>query len=478
MGLRASHHAPTNYKLSAAHNGPSCPGINTQPVFTLLPLITHSTHMASDTTLCKGSNLGDGCNGEFPNKTTPGLCQKCALLEKAGDDDAAKDKFESYPQCIDCGAAAKNIRNDMCSSCGRKNAAQASQTTASQIKDAAVAARSNAFPARQLSQRQSQPVPTQSRTNSSQPRSAKGIRQITLSIEALHAVKTTIHPVSWLGAHSRSFPETTMFDDALDSLVQAFNVSWDGRCVASLTRQDVTIRFHSNLNFYVNSDCGTVGEFYDTHFRLHNSASFLRMPTKFKGTASPALALGLFIELEWFRNNHPDVTPPALMDVPKKNTKRRISDSAEESAPKRPAISRPFTSTFVPPPTAPIRPSSVVQLSIHAFNEHGREVFPWPGGDGVHETTVEGRLYNDVLYKGRDRLVYELEIDGVTYLAKRSLDVPTDLASFTSHLKNLKATHHLLYRLSLALEEFNNMAEDCGMTAEVHSGFEVQPTFL
>ena len=60
--------------------------------------------------------------------------------------------------------------------------------------------------------------------------------------------------------------------------------------------RDVIIRWHGNLGFHHNNDCGTVGEFYDIHFRLHNGETFLRMPAKFKTTTQSAIALALFID--------------------------------------------------------------------------------------------------------------------------------------------------------------------------------------
>ncbi|KAJ7831007.1 hypothetical protein B0H14DRAFT_2592993 [Mycena olivaceomarginata] len=120
------------------------------------------------------------------------------------------------------------------------------------------------------------------------------------SIEAPHL--RTLKAVGWLGSNSRAFPDSTMFrassnlpNNAILELIQPFNASFDTHLAASLQPCDVIIQWHGNSGFHRNSDCSTVGDFYDIHFQLHNSKTFLCTP-KFKTTTQPVIALALFID--------------------------------------------------------------------------------------------------------------------------------------------------------------------------------------
>ena len=38
----------------------------------------------NDISQCHGPVAGDGCGGNYPNKTSAGLCEKCTSIEGAG----------------------------------------------------------------------------------------------------------------------------------------------------------------------------------------------------------------------------------------------------------------------------------------------------------------------------------------------------------------------------------------------------------
>ncbi|KAJ7257227.1 hypothetical protein B0H12DRAFT_1218502 [Mycena haematopus] len=340
----------------------------------------------------------DGCSSDFPNKTNPGLCQRCQNLEAATSSEE-RAKIESLPQCLECGAIGKNITNEKCINCVRKEkaraTAQATAQTASQAQTAALVARPGAWAVR------NQVANSHAQTSSSSTQIVKrpgNSRFITICIEALHL--QTLKAVGWLGSNSRAFPDSTMFGDAIMELIQAFNTSFETRCAASLQSRDVIIRWHGNLGFHQNSDCGTVGEFYDTHFRLHNGETFLRMPTKFKTTTQPAIALALFIDPIKFKDNH-GIDPPPLndKDQSKIRAKRRISDYPEEPPSKRHAPSKPLTSRYVPMPSvvAAVPPSCDVKLRFYKLGnpvdkEHG-PVFPWLGRNPLTTRCPTGKMF-------------------------------------------------------------------------------------
>ncbi|KAJ7924154.1 hypothetical protein B0H13DRAFT_2315764 [Mycena leptocephala] len=223
----------------------------------------------TDTTLCCSSTPGEGCNGYFSNKTALGLCGKCTGLDNA----TGETRIDPIPQCAECGALGQYIKNEKCPSCLRKEKSRVSQQNASQAQNAALIARPNAFSARNLALSQGQAPAS---TTAPVVKRTPGERMITICIEAFHL--QTNKPIGWLGCNSRAFADRTMFGDAITELLQAFNASFETRSQVSLGSRDVIIRWHGNLSFHPSSECGTVGEFYDIHFRLHNSATFLRMP--------------------------------------------------------------------------------------------------------------------------------------------------------------------------------------------------------
>ncbi|KAJ7729852.1 hypothetical protein DFH07DRAFT_969369 [Mycena maculata] len=92
----------------------------------------------------QGTNVGDGCNGGFPNKNTLGLCQKCHSLETAKDEEE-RTRLDNIPQCLECGTLGKHIKNNKCGSCSRKETDEATQRNASQAKNAAIIARPGAW---------------------------------------------------------------------------------------------------------------------------------------------------------------------------------------------------------------------------------------------------------------------------------------------------------------------------------------------
>ncbi|KAJ7481997.1 hypothetical protein FB451DRAFT_1237762 [Mycena latifolia] len=99
--------------------------------------------MSNDPTQCRGSKAGDGCNGEFLNKTNPGLCLKCQSLVDAAADEQEQTRIEEIPQCFGCGGFGKNVKDNKCTRCQRKETEEAAQMIATQTKKAALNLRSS-----------------------------------------------------------------------------------------------------------------------------------------------------------------------------------------------------------------------------------------------------------------------------------------------------------------------------------------------
>ncbi|KAJ7478049.1 hypothetical protein B0H11DRAFT_2424682 [Mycena galericulata] len=70
-------------------------------------------------TQCVGPCMGDGCQGDFPNKNHEGLCARCLMLEALEDDPNEREIRATFPQCMDCGAAARNFKGGRCGRCER-----------------------------------------------------------------------------------------------------------------------------------------------------------------------------------------------------------------------------------------------------------------------------------------------------------------------------------------------------------------------
>ncbi|KAJ7100834.1 hypothetical protein B0H15DRAFT_995494 [Mycena belliarum] len=418
---------------------------------------------------CRGTVPGDGCNGEYLNKTNTGLCQKCHALDQASTEEE-QSRIEAIPQCYDCGGFGKNIKDNKCAKCQRKATEENVQYRASQTKHAALVARPGAWTARTQQPNRTLPPPATNAVSRRLP------RQITIYVEAISLRHGK--PIAFLGNNSRAFPEHTMFGDAKEDIIQAFNVSWDRRSMVSLTTSDVIFRWHDNLMFHRNTDCGTVGEFYDAHFQLHNSETYLKMPVRCKNTPQPCVALTLTVDEETFEKNH-GVEAPLTGNKPAKQLKRRLSDSADTAdAPtaKRPAISRPLTSAFLPSAiAAPVRSFSHVNLDIvHLADDADNTVFPFP----QPTNKLIGRLYDNKMSQGKDKVVFELEADGTIYVAKRCRSIPLNAAQLLGNHMHLRRTVMWLYTLSVALEVFRDQAEDLSIENDIHREFEVQPTFL
>ncbi|KAJ7754764.1 hypothetical protein B0H16DRAFT_1541586, partial [Mycena metata] len=153
--------------------------------------------------LCQGSSAGDGCGGDFSNKTKPGLCDKCGALETANETEAKA--IENIPQCLECGAIGKYIKTEKCVNYARKEKTQGAVQRASQAQTAAVAACPHTWNARM------QPPPPRPQAGSSTQviKRPLTLRHITVCIEAFQL--KLLKPVGWLGSNSRAFPDATMF---------------------------------------------------------------------------------------------------------------------------------------------------------------------------------------------------------------------------------------------------------------------------
>lgn len=63
---------------------------------------------------CSGNYPEDGCQGKFPLKTTPGLCERCHLLDLFRNVPEEHEHISAYFQCKYCGAVNQDITATGC----------------------------------------------------------------------------------------------------------------------------------------------------------------------------------------------------------------------------------------------------------------------------------------------------------------------------------------------------------------------------
>jgi hypothetical protein len=203
-----------------------------------------------------------------------------------------------------------------------------------------------------------------------------------------------------------------------------------------------------------------------------------------------------------FKENH-QMEPPTLDDkAPKaKQTKRRISDSYDEPDPKRHGecfillhvnlsnFRSPFqTFDFLLPAYEQGRCSCPPFLFCR-LGLDGLEACRWhpdlslgrrkqdycpalqrsnDGGKGqgnVQSTSIHYNHINAVL----NHLSSQMEFDGVTYVAKRWRNAPTNAQEFGDCDRNFRRNLRLLHLVSVALQRFYDLAETHDFEDEIHN---------
>ncbi|KAF8587691.1 hypothetical protein K439DRAFT_1614125 [Ramaria rubella] len=97
-------------------------------------------------TSCRSNIPGEGCGGDFPRKSSAGLCARCTHLETLTGDDIKYEQFATLPQCQECGLAFRGMIGSTCGTC--KNAKNREKGVIEQTLTDKAQERSNAFNAR------------------------------------------------------------------------------------------------------------------------------------------------------------------------------------------------------------------------------------------------------------------------------------------------------------------------------------------
>ncbi|KAJ6611240.1 hypothetical protein B0H10DRAFT_1953202 [Mycena sp. CBHHK59/15] len=413
--------------------------------------------MSEETQLC---DPVEGCGGTFPRKTSPGLCSRCAAIKNAPNPEAA-DKLQEVAQCVLCGKFGKNLNPARCVTCARQGVEDTelqARENAERAKTTAIQVRSQAWQMRSGGGSQAVAGSQQSRS-SLQSREGSTMRHI--NVHALPFVKK--HEYTKLGA-------------MVEDIMKVWAAPWDSSHNASLQRSEIFIVWRNNLNVHEHSMDGTLGEFYDIHSQLYNSEVFLTIPKKYKGLVkSPAVMLNFLIDIEAFQKRTGTKGTRTTMVKRRRNAEL---DDDEEPMPKRrglESVTLALTSNFmgikVPART---RPACDVTLEFENIKTaDSTPVFPWSG-----PSTVQARLYDEPLHTGKDKVVFELEIAGELFVAKRCVDLPTDAASFAAAYRLLSANVYALWNTKYMLSNFYEAVESADIIGDVDPNLAVHDTFL
>ncbi|KAJ7658238.1 hypothetical protein DFH06DRAFT_1327527 [Mycena polygramma] len=274
-----------------------------------------------DPTLCINPDRpGDSCGDSFDHKTTTGLCAKCYITLK---DPQRAESMKNQPSGTD--------------------------TSMRTLQEIQAETRRNAMAARTLSKGGPK------LTTGSQAAAAKGVpRQITLYLVPMTSNGTRTDASRILANATRTFPEDIAmtgksnssfcilllhdsFPEALALLLRHWNLEWERDCSESLKVEHISLRLLGNIAIQPHSTLGTLGNFFDTHDRVHGNhpKKILQGPTTLR-LASPAIYVEGLISVKDFEEKTRALAP-YFVHTDKENKKRKDNPTAHSlaSEPKR-----------------------------------------------------------------------------------------------------------------------------------------------
>ncbi|KAJ7451477.1 hypothetical protein B0H11DRAFT_2246339 [Mycena galericulata] len=383
----------------------------------------------NNTEKCQGPSPGDGCGDIFPRKKNSGLCHRCDAIEKAATDEE-KTKMKNIPQCSECGKIGKNISDSKCGVCKREDAEKATRERAESAKATAIQVRPDAHAARMSGGK----------------------------------------PYLRLGFVSRAYKESFGYEEMVEDVMKAWAYAWDDLFNASLLRREVLVFFHNGLNCHPNSMSGTLGEFFNLHSQLYNSEVFLKVPSKLKGSVKePALVLNFVIDMTAFEER-----TQSKNRVGTTVKRRRIPGPDEEPQAKRAAhgSTASMVSNYIGIriPAKSARAATEGKFEVLETNDN---MFEWTG-----PTTFSGRLFNDALQTGKDKKVFELDVNGTLYIAKRAITVGIDPDTFLENENLLHSNLVALWNIKCVLDAFYVAADGVSILDDIDTNLAVQETFL
>ncbi|KAJ7133796.1 kinase-like domain-containing protein [Mycena filopes] len=450
-------------------------------------------------TQCKGEKIGDGCNGDFPRKDFEGLCARCQMLEHLADDPLEYEIREAYPQCMDCGAAARHFKGEQCGRCRRLE-----REATGQQDDVLIAAdrafgqdfqqkmRAGKEKKKALAAQQApawaNPVPviatswkTISSGDPSLPLTTSNLNQLRNAAKGKLGRMITVNVLPtingavaiWLPRVSDSFLADTGVMDIIDTILVNVNQTWELNSASGLTSRDVFLFWHKHQNLLPNSLHSTIGELYDAHKQDYNSQLYLEnVPQQWRRLKGEFVCFDLDIDVIHFESRTKTSAPPAAFKA-----KRSATDgtSSEEHPMKRMRTSVNSTVT--------VRSSTVATVSKKVvLPSHGRDaeartrvslhvasvvVGALDGQVAIDWDTNDKReaIIDDIpCAAGKTKRVHRLMIGGKAYVAKRFFEIGNgrDIVSLEENSAQLANEMTRLARGQWFLDRFYERAEETG----------------
>ncbi|KAJ7449731.1 hypothetical protein B0H11DRAFT_2247084 [Mycena galericulata] len=351
---------------------------------------------------------------------------------------------QNIPQCSECSKIGKNISDSKCGVCKREDAEKATRERAESAKTTAIQVRPDAHAA----------------CMSGGPQAPR--------------VSQTVQPTrKWqaiLGFVSRVYKESFGYEEMVEDVMKAWAYARDDLFHASLLRREVLVFFHNGLNCHPNSMSGTLGEFFDLHLQLYNSEVFLKVPSKLKGSVKePALVLNFVIDMnafeEWTQSKNRVGTTVKRRRIPGPDEEPQAKRAAQGSTASM--ISN-YIGIRIPAKSA--RAATEVKFVFFETNDN---MFEWTG-----PTTFSGRLCNDALQTGKNKKVFELDVNGTLYVAKRAITVGIDPDTFLGNENLLHSNLVALWNTKCVLDAFYVAADGVSILDDIDPNLAVQETFL
>ncbi|KAF8579543.1 hypothetical protein K439DRAFT_1620476 [Ramaria rubella] len=354
-------------------------------------------------TSCRSNIPGEGCGGDFPRKSSAGLCARCTHLETLTGDDIKYEQFATLPQCQECGLAFRGMIGSTCGTC--KNAKNREKGVIEQMLTDKAQERSNVFnaPTNPLSHINNQPMISMTSDAILQAKQAVGSSRDTIIMVCMDVhYKGKISPA--FGATMRSMSESVSMTELHADAVSFVNKYWEKTHDQTLMREDTELRWHSNRPPENNMELMSIGEFFQAHHSLpHASVYFDNIPKQYGKIKGRHICLELWISKERF-DARMDTDPGQK----KRKEKRSHNDFEESDFPKRAQSSGPMESSFVFAKCPALGASEAkdhvrLQIATCVVVEQTREVeIEWTNGT----IDAEGVLARKPLAQGKSKRVY------------------------------------------------------------------------
>ncbi|KAF8573695.1 hypothetical protein K439DRAFT_1624887 [Ramaria rubella] len=384
-------------------------------------------------TSCRSNIPGEGCRGDFPRKSSAGLCARCTHLETLTGDDIKYEQFATLPQCQECGLAFRGMIGSTCGTC--KNAKNREKGVIEQMLTDKAQERSNAFNAHisrdgalprtpatnPLSHINNQPTISMTSDAILQAKQAVGSSHDTIIMVCMDVhYKGKISPA--FGATTRSMSESVSMTELHADAISFVNKYWEKTHDQTLMREDTELRWHSNWPPENNMELMSIGEFFQVHHSLpHASVYFDNVPKQYGKIKGRHICLELWISEDSMlaqiliqgerreKKNAPAMIWKRVISQSEHNPRGLWNLLSSLQNAKCPALGASEAKDHVR-----------LQIATCVVVEQTGEVeIEWTNGT----IDTEGVLARKPLAQGKSKRVYTLHMDEKTYVAKRFYDI-------------------------------------------------------